>query len=225
MSMKRCLTLIAVLALGACSRQPPAATDAAAGSGTDVVLPQPDAKGGPVTGMPSHPGPGDIHAPMQVPAPGVASDTISMGDADAASQVPANGAPRSPTAPADEPTAQDALAVVQAYFSAIDARQYAQAWSMWSDGGRASQQSLQQFADGFSDTDHVAVETGAIGPVQGAAGSRYVEIPVSIDATLRDGSSKTYAGTYTLRRAVVDGATPEQRAWHIAMASMHPTQP
>ena len=96
---------------------------------------------------------------------------------------------------------------------------------MWSDGGRSSGQTPQQFADGFADTAHVSVDVGPPGPVGAAAGSRYVQVPVTLQATARDGSVQHYAGSYTLRRAVVDGATPEQRAWHIATASLRPVQP
>jgi len=45
-------------------------------------------------------------------------------------------------------------------------------------------------------------------------------VPVTLDATQRDGSTHHYAGSFTLRRAVVDGATDEQRAWRIASASL-----
>jgi len=78
---------------------------------------------------------------------------------------------------------------------------------------------------GFANTAQVALQAGVPGPMEGAAGSRYIEIPVMIDATQRDGSVRRYTGVYTLRRAVVDGATDAQRAWHIASASLHSTGP
>jgi hypothetical protein len=51
-----------------------------------------------------------------------------------------------------------------------------------------------------------------------AAGSRYVRVPVVVTRTLRDGSTVHSNGMLTLRRSMVDGATPEQRAWRIAAA-------
>ena len=51
-------------------------------------------------------------------------------------------------------------------------------------------------------------------------GSRYIEVPVSVEATSRDGKVRRFVGAYTLRRSVVDGATPEQRAWRIASADL-----
>jgi hypothetical protein len=61
--------------------------------------------------------------------------------------------------------------------------------------------------------------------MEAAAGSRFIQVPVTIEATTRDGGTQRYSGTYTLRRAMVDGATPEQRAWRIASASLRPMQP
>ena len=61
--------------------------------------------------------------------------------------------------------------------------------------------------------------------MEGAAGSRFIQVPVTIEAQMRDGGTQRYTGTYTLRRAVVDGATPEQRAWRIASASLHAMSP
>ena len=123
-------------------------------------------------------------------------------------------------AAAPEPTPADAASVVSAYYAAIAAGQYPRAYALWSGGGQASGQSAQQFAGGFSDTASVSVAVGAPGRVDAAAGSRYIEIPVTVTATRTDGSVHRYAGTYTLRRAVVDGATAEQRAWRIASADL-----
>ena len=81
-------------------------------------------------------------------------------------------------------------------------------------------QTAGQFAGGFSDTAKVTVSTGEPGRVEGAAGSRYVTIPVAVEAVQADGSVRHYDGSYTLRRAVVDGATAEQRQWRISDADL-----
>jgi len=60
---------------------------------------------------------------------------------------------------------------------------------------------------------------------RGRRGSRYVEIPVRITAVTTDGARQAFIGTYTLRRSVVDGATPEQRAWRIHSAKIRPVSP
>jgi len=56
--------------------------------------------------------------------------------------------------------------------------------------------------------------------IEGAAGSQYATVPVTIGATLRDGRRQRFEGTYTLRRSVVDGATAEQRRWRIVKADL-----
>jgi len=56
--------------------------------------------------------------------------------------------------------------------------------------------------------------------MEGAAGSQFATVPVVIDAVLRNGQAQHFEGTYTLRRALVEGATPEQRRWHIYAAEM-----
>ena len=102
---------------------------------------------------------------------------------------------------------------------------FARAYGLWSDGGRSSGQTPEQFAAGFADTARVEVLPGEPGDIEAAAGSRYVEIPVSVNATQRDGSVRKYIGSYVLRRAVVDGANAEQRAWRIGSAELREVRP
>lgn len=220
------------LALPACARNQDTAAADAAGDDT-ASLPKPEAGAGSVTGMPDTPGPGAIGPPPSAddgvvlpPDTAVASDgsvlTPVEGDvAPGAGMQPGNSGDTQATPPmAVEPTPDDAVAVIRSYYAAIAARQYARAHALWSGGGSASGQSPEQFAAGFAGTMQVQVEPGAPGRVEPAAGSRFIEIPVSIQATRDDGSVHRYIGTYTLRRAVVDGASAEQRAWRIASADL-----
>lgn len=128
-------------------------------------------------------------------------------------------------APADhatlaEDSADDAASVVRAYYRAIHERRYSDAYHLWASSGAASGKSLAEFRDGFASTDSVAVVLGIPGSIEGAAGSRYIEIPVRITAVSTDGARQVFVGTYTLRRSVVDGATSEQRAWRIYSAKL-----
>lgn len=111
-------------------------------------------------------------------------------------------------------------AVVRDYYRSISDRNYARAYALWSDSGRASGQSLDEFQRGFARTASVTATIGAPGRIEGAAGSRYVEIPVSVEAHQRDGGIERYRGTYTLRRAVVPGASDAQRSWHLYSAKL-----
>lgn len=131
-------------------------------------------------------------------------------------------APRdSASAPAGDVAA--AVVVVRAYYDAIRARDYGRAYRLWADSGRASGKSLPAFTLGFAETAATDVTIGTPGRVEGAAGSRYVDIPVDVAARRRDGSVQHFRGSYSLRRAVVTGASPEQRRWHLSSARLEPT--
>jgi hypothetical protein len=124
---------------------------------------------------------------------------------------------------ADGDSARDANAaadVIRRYYAAIDGRSYRDAWLLWSDSGASSRQTLAEFELGFAGTAGVSVEIGSPGRIDAAAGSRYVEVPVVVRAITTDGGDQRFEGSYTLRRAVVDGATAEQRAWRIYSATL-----
>ena len=121
-------------------------------------------------------------------------------------------------APAAALSPAEAAALIRTYYGAINALDHRRAYALWSDGGRASGQSPEQFAAGFADTRSVEVQVGASGAPDGAAGSQYVRVPVSVVATQADGSTRRFAGQYTLRRAMADGAGSQ--AWRIASAEL-----
>lgn len=122
-----------------------------------------------------------------------------------------------PDGPGEEPTAEDAVETLSNYFAAIDAGDYETAYAFWGDGGASSGQSFEEFAAGFEDTESFAVELGEASEVEPAAGSRFIEIPVQITATLTSGDEQQFEGSYSLRRAVVEGGV---RAWHLYSADV-----
>ncbi|MBE9081040.1 MULTISPECIES: hypothetical protein [unclassified Tolypothrix] len=130
--------------------------------------------------------------------------------------------PVSPTPnTADSQLEQEAVQVIRDYYSAIARHDYKQAYSTWSGDGAASQQSFEQFQQGFANTASVAVEVGEPGRVEGAAGSLYINIPVTVTAVTADGTPQRFRGNYVLRRVNnVPGSTPEQRLWHIDSAKI-----
>lgn len=212
--MKTTLAAIAtalVLLLGACGDKPQAPPRDA-----ESVLPAPDAGKASITGMPDTPGPGAIGTPAP-PAPATfavadaAAEGIAVGEQDPAAQAAGNSA---------EPGPGDAAQLVRDYYAAIAARDYPRAYRLWSQEGAASGQSPQQFADGFSDTTDVGVETGTPGDEDAGAGQRYIEVPMTVTASHADGSRHRYVGSYLLHRTVVDGASAEQRAWRISSAKL-----
>lgn len=217
--------LVLALLLAACADD--AGKAPASTAGESEPLPAPQERGGSVTGMPDRPGPGGVPIGGTPPPPppellppdaGLLpplEDNPETGLADAGGETPASG----------EPTPADAVAVVRDYYAAIDGGDHARAYALWSDGGRSSGQTPEQFAAGFAGTRTVTVDAGEPGRVEGAAGSRFVEVPVSVAATQADGSVRRYVGAYVLRRAVVDGASAGQRAWRIASADLREFQP
>lgn len=227
--------LLSICMLPACDREQPASTAGDGNAADMATLPRPDATGGSVTGFDGDapkprapvtsadagaagedtpgmlPSPDDADLEMVVPP----ESTVEVPPAAVTPALPVP-APAAPT----EPGAAEAAAVVRSYYGSINAGQYPRAYALWSDGGRASGQTASQFAGGFSDTAKVTVSTGEPGRVEGAAGSRYVTIPVAVEAVQADGSVRHYDGSYTLRRAVVEGATAEQRQWRISDADL-----
>ena len=114
-----------------------------------------------------------------------------------------------------------ALAALRRYYAAIEAHDYPTAYALWRDGGAASGQTADEFAHGFAETAHTAVEFTGPPVIEGAAGSIYATIPVRVRATTTAGVEQRFAGTYELRRVNdVPGATPEQLRWHIAGAKL-----
>jgi hypothetical protein len=119
-----------------------------------------------------------------------------------------------------EAGADEAVAVLDAYYAAIRDKDYERAYRYWSGEGSASGKSFADFKAGFADTATVSIRTGTPGRIDPAAGSRYIEIPVEITAITTAGKTQHFRGKYVLRRSVVNGATEEQRQWRIDSAEI-----
>lgn len=122
-----------------------------------------------------------------------------------------------------ENSQQQAAQVIRHYYDAINQKDYESAYADWSANGTANQQSFEQFKQGFADTASVKVEIGEPGRINGAVGSLYVEVPVTITATTVNGTTQHFTGSYALKRINdVPGSTPEQRMWHLYSAKITP---
>lgn len=131
------------------------------------------------------------------------------------------GAPMTAAVPATDKTPAAARAVVERYYDAIEHGRYRTAYLFWSNGGQASGKTFAAFVRGFGRTAHSRVIAGRPGNGEGAAGSLFIDVPVTVMATLKDGSRQRFRGRYTLRRVNdVDGATPDQLRWHFASAHL-----
>lgn len=121
--------------------------------------------------------------------------------------------------PEDGPAA--ARQLVQSYYAAIDRGDFRAAYACWDNGGQASGKSFAAFRAGFAATARSRVVTGV--PVNGDAGmsQRWIEVPVDVYATLKNGRSQHFRGKYTLHRVAAGvGAPVSQTHWHIASAKL-----
>jgi hypothetical protein len=85
--------------------------------------------------------------------------------------------------------------VVQQYFAAIDAGDYARAWSLG--GKNVENGSYNSFVQGFSGTSYDAV---TVISVNGDT------VSIDLDATQTDGTHKYFSGTYTVQNGVIVAA-------------------
>jgi len=154
------------------------------------------------------------------PASSGSSPTTQDGAPEAAPA--ASRAPVSGTSGAT-PTHATPVALIRDYYAAITAHDYASAYQLWRDEGKASGKSLAAFARGFADTAETKVEFGAPSTPEGAAGSIYVTVPVTVRAMNSNGTPQRFEGQYVLHRANdVPGASRSSRDWRIHSASLKP---
>ena len=125
--------------------------------------------------------------------------------------------------PASERSPAAAKRVVDTYLAALSAKRYGTAYNLWGGNGAASGTSQARFAKSFAKYRIFHGRAGRPGPVEGAAGSSFIEFPVTATGRLVHGSRFHLSGLLTLRRVNdVDGSTAEQRRWHIASSDLKP---
>ena len=225
-------TLLATTMLAACGDKN--AADGNQQEAGESGLPTPQATSGSVTGMPDAPGPGQASTIAGLPPDTPIASDGSVGlpsiegppegnpETGMAPGAPGTGDPLlTPEGlPRGEPGPNDAVDTIREYYANINARSFGRAYVLWSGNGGSSGQSPQQFANEFAETTGISVQIQQPGAIDAATGARFIEVPVAVAATQRDGSLRNYAGAFTLRYSVVDGATPEQRNWRITSADL-----
>ncbi|KMS59618.1 hypothetical protein V474_10495 [Novosphingobium barchaimii LL02] len=121
---------------------------------------------------------------------------------------------------ASDPIGREAAAdLVRRFYDAVNARDYAAAWSLWGPDGNPAQ-TLDQFASGYAQTRRTHVEIGKVSSIEGGAGSIYVTVPVTIDAELDDGRHQRFTGSYDLRQ--INRGMGISQGWHITTAKLRP---
>jgi hypothetical protein len=158
-----------------------------------------------------------------VPEDDAAPPPSTSATPDNATDAAGDPAPRPSTGPADPPTAspEAAAAVVQRYYADLGRGDFRAAYALWGNDGADSHQSFADFQRGFARTATTSAKIGKPTNGEGAAGSIYIDVPVTIRATLKDGTRQRFTGHYTLRRVNdVPGSTAAQRRWHLSSAAL-----
>ncbi len=155
----------------------------------------------------------------QAPAPPAAPGAIKPGEAGG---LPDDRAPL-PEGEIDPKSGQGAGQVLQRFGGLLEQRRFAEAYRLWSDDGRSSGRTEAQFIAGYDRYAEIHSEVGGPGPIEGAAGSAYVEVPFRLYGKLKTGEPFNLVGPVTLRRVNdVPGSTAEQRQWHIYRMEVQP---
>jgi hypothetical protein len=136
----------------------------------------------------SHAGPGSQRRRIRHVRPASPGDTSSPGST---SKPSGASTPSSTSSPGTATSPASSAATVSAYIAAINARDYARAWSL---GGRSSSPSYAAFVRGFGST---ASDTLTILSANGSV------VTAQLAARQTDGAVITYQGTYTVDDGVI----------------------
>jgi len=111
--------------------------------------------------------------------------------------------------------------VVQRYASLIEEGKIAEAQAAW---GRGIEQGVLAPAR-LAALHGVHFEVGKPYDQEGAAGSSYIMVPLTLTATDKAGKPVRYSGPITLRRVNdVDGASAAQLRWHMVQGALVATR-
>jgi hypothetical protein len=113
----------------------------------------------------------------------------------------------------------DAPAVLRSFYNAINRREYLRAYAYWQDASQIPP--LADFAQGYANTREVALVTGEAQGDAGA-GQQFFRVPVTISAQQADGSTRLFAGCYTLHLASPAIQEPPFESLGIVAAAIQP---
>jgi len=118
--------------------------------------------------------------------------------------------------PIDPKSGQGAAQVVQTYFALVEAKKFDEAKKLWrTDAAQAPD---------LSGYREYHAEVFKPDPVEGAAGSSYVTVPIRAYGITAKGEKFEEPQVVTLRRVNdIEGSTAEQRRWHIVRIDTPPS--
>jgi hypothetical protein len=109
--------------------------------------------------------------------------------------------------------------VVQQYGELLHARRFKDAFGLWEPNSAGMTEG--QFEKRFDQYKTIDAAVGKIGPTEGAAGSIYSTVQLTLSGNAKDGTPYAMTGPVTLRRVNdVPGSTAEQRRWHIVKVEL-----
>lgn len=118
--------------------------------------------------------------------------------------------------------AGDPSDVAQRWANALEARDWETARLSWGESGMASGLDAEEFEIAFSKYRTINVTFGEPRR-EGAAGTLYYEVPVTMTGELENGDAYRMEGPLLLSRVNdVPGASTEERKWHIEMSDLRP---
>lgn len=166
------------------------------GRPTNAVAPPPSSSSPAATPSTENPSPApETSSPTSAPPPTV---TVVPPPATVTAPPPSTVTVKPPTVTAP-PNPTSTGDVVNAYFAAINAGDYARAWALG--GANLQGGSYSSFVQGFSTT---AYDSVTIDSVSGEIAT------IHLDALQTDGTHRYFAGTYTVRGGVIVGADIRQ---------------
>ena len=105
---------------------------------------------------------------------------------------------------------------------ALEARDWETARQVWGESGMASGLDADEFETAFSKYRTINISFGEARQ-EGAAGTLYYEVPVTMTGELENGDAYRMEGPLLLSRVNdVPGASTEERKWHIEMSDLRP---
>lgn len=110
----------------------------------------------------------------------------------------------------------------QRWADALEARDWETARQVWGESGMASGLDADEFETAFSKYRTIDISFGEARQ-EGAAGTLYYEVPVTMTGELENGDAYRMEGPLLISRVNdVPGASTEERKWHIEMTDLRP---
>ncbi|MES1956371.1 hypothetical protein SAHY_17429 [Salinisphaera hydrothermalis EPR70] len=111
---------------------------------------------------------------------------------------------------------QSAADVLAQYFKAIDAGQFDQAYALWRTQSHQAPASAAALKSQYPGVSSIRMKVTGNTRTEGAAGTIYATVPITVTEHTRDGTDKSRTGQCVLARSNnVPGSSDKARHWHL----------